>query len=292
MFMTRDYLKVDPWTAIIEMINNEYGSELYPNSTQLLSIESLGGLSTKITIKTNISKSKSNTMPEVELPEYFVYDRIDLKTLFKGGPQYVMSNTRLPLSTFQVAGLLDRKNDVTFSITDLVPDQFDRFATPYKLVALEESLRFVGEVSFSFENTLKYNLTASPTKLEFPTANTWQIGNDGTKITGNYLFTGYDFTKYRDDLIPEKAHSVYSNPNRLRGMIKTITGQDWVLDGNPANNNLCYEIAEGAPSAKVLYNGAVDPAYTSRTDISYVLVLALSSTRCSNVSGYLLIHYN
>lgn len=291
MYMTRDYLKVDPWTAVIEMINNEYGSELYPNSTQLVSLESLGGTKTKIKIKTNISKSKTNTMPKVELPEFFTYDRIDLGTLFKGGPQYVMSSVRMPLSTYQVAGMLDKKNEVVFSITDLEADQFLRFDTPYKLVAREDSLRFVGKVDFSFENTLQYDLSP-PMRDEFPNANTWQLGCDGTKITGNYLFTGYDFTSYREDLIPEKSHHKFSNPNRLRGMIKTITGQDWVLDGNTVDNNLCHDIFEGELRAKVIYNGKRDPGYTSRTDMNFVLVIALSPTRCQNVSGYLLFHYN
>jgi len=71
MYMTRDYLKTDPWTAVIEMINNEYGVELQPLSTKLISLESLGGLKTKIKIQTNISKSPDNTMPKVDLPEFF-----------------------------------------------------------------------------------------------------------------------------------------------------------------------------------------------------------------------------
>lgn len=291
MYMTRDYLKVDPWTAVIEMINNEYGTELQPYSTQLVSLESLGGKSTKIKIKTNISTSPTNTMPKVELPEYFIYDRIDLSTLFKGGPQYLVSNVRLPMTTFQVAGMVDKKNEVVFSYTDLEADQFDLFDRQYKFVARKDSLRFVGNVGFSFVNTLKQSI-AGFNKVEFPQANTWQFGNDGSKTTGNYLFTGYDFTTYRDTLIPEIANKHICNPNALLNLIGKVTGQIWTVDGNPVDNNLCYEIYQGEPRIKVVYNGIRDAAYTSRTDMTYVLVLALSPTRCSNVSGYLLLHYN
>lgn len=58
-----------------------------------------------------------------------------------------MNGVRMPLTTFQVMGMLDKKNDIVFSFTDLVADQFDRFDTPYKLTAKDESLRFVGSVS-------------------------------------------------------------------------------------------------------------------------------------------------
>lgn len=292
MYMTRDYLKTDPWTAVIEMINNEYGVELQPLSTKLVSLESLGGTKTKIKIQTNISKSPENTMPKVDLPEFFYYDRIDLTTLFKGGPQYVMKDVRMPLTTYQVMGMLDKRNDIVFSYTDLVAEQYGKFNTPYKLEAKADSLRFVGTIDFSFENTLKYNLATGVLTTEFPKANDWQFGNDGTKITGNYLFTAYDFTSYRDDIIPAKAHQYFENVQRLRGMIKHVTKQDWIVDEATLDNNLCYEIFQGEARVRVVYNGVRDAAYTSRTDMSYVMVLELSNTRCSNVSGFLLFHYN
>ncbi|ARV76830.1 virion structural protein [Pseudomonas phage Phabio] len=292
MYMTRDYLKVDPWSAVIEMINNEYGVELNPSSTSLVSLESLGGTKTKLKLRVNWGKSPDDTQPKPELPEYFFYDRIDLATLFKGGPIYVMDNVRMPMSTFQIMGMLDKKNDVVFSYTDLVPDQFDRFDEPYKLVAGAQSLRFVGEIPFSFENTLRYDLSSIVLTTELPKANTWQFGNDGTKITGNYLFTAYDFTHYRDELIPAKSNHLFVDTNSLRGMIKHITKQDWILSGNPEDNNLCYSIYEGEKRVRVVYNGVIDPAFTSRTDMSYVMVLELSNTLCTNVSGFLLFHYN
>lgn len=291
MYMTRDYLKVDPWTAVIEMINNEYGTELQPYSTQLVSIESLGGTKTKIKIKTNISKSETNTMPKLDRDEFY-YDRIDLRTLYKGGPVYVMDNVRLPLSTYQVMGMLDQTNETVFSFTDLEATLFSRFNTGYSLVAKPESLRFIGSVPFTFENSLKYDLNTAVVTTEFPKANTWQFGNDGNKITGNYLFTGYDFTQERAELISAKTHHKFDNVSRLRGAIKRVTGQDWICEGTVEDNNLCYEIFEGENRVRVVYNGTIDPAYTARTDMSHVLVLELSSTRCANVSGFLLLHYN
>lgn len=292
MYITRDYLNVDPWTAVIEMINNEYGVELNPSSTSLVSLESLGGTKTKLKLRTNWGNSPDDTQPKPELPEFFYYDRLDLGTMFKGGPIYVMNNVRMPLTTFQVMGMLYRKNDIVFSYTDLMADQFDKFNTAYKLTAKDESLRFVGSIPFTFENTLRYNITTNVLTTKFPKANTWQLGNNGTKITGNYLFTAYDFTKYRDDIIPAKANAAFDNNVRLRGMIKHVTGQDWSLDGNLADNNLCHSIYQGELVTRVVYNGVRDPAFTSRTDMSYVMVLELSDTRCVNVSGFLLFHYN
>lgn len=292
MYITADYLKTDPWTAVIEMINNEYGTELSPYTAHLVSLESLGGTKTKIKIRTNISTSPDNTMPVVELPEFIYYDRLDLGKFFKGGPLYVMDNVRLPLTTYDIMSLLDTKNDITFSCTDLVPAAFDTFNKAYQLNAAANSLRFVGSINFNFANSLKYDLTAPPLVTAFPKVNTWQLGNKGLKITGNYLFTGYDFTSYRDDIRPVKTNGGFANIQRLRGMIKTVTGQDWVVQDATTVNNLCHSIYEGGPRVRVVYNGVRDPAYTPRTDISYVMVLELSETRCSNVSGFLLLHYN
>lgn len=292
MYLTRDYLKVDPWSAIIEMINNEYGTELFPNTTHLKSFESLGGTRTKISIRTNISKSGSNTIPQVELPEYFYYDRLELAVVFKGGPIYLMSNVRLPLTSYDVLSLLENKNDIKLSGTDFVPEMYKTFNTPYTLTAAEKSLRFVGELDFKFDNTLKYNLTSGQLLTEFPNVNTWQLGNNGSKITGNYLFTGYDFTRYREELRGIKENKPLSNVQALRGLIADVTKQTWVATEATAANNLCHSIYQGVPFVKVVYNGIRDIAYTPRTDIDNVMVLELSNERCSNVSGYLLFHYN
>lgn len=292
MYITTEYLKVDPWTAVIDMINNEYGTELSPYSTHLVSIESLGGTKTKIKIRTNISTSPDNTMPVVELPEYLYYDRIALATLFKGGPNYEMGNIRMPTTSIEVTHLLTSRNDVVFSATDIVAKTYPRFDTTYTLSAKAESLRFVGDMEFSFVNTLKYNLSEHSMVTEYPKANTWQQGNDGTKITGNYLFTGYDFTEYRDDLRESKIGQMFYNSTRLRIIINRVTGQDWILSAEDVPNNLTNNIFEGELRTRIAYNGVCDPAYTTRTDMSYVMVLELSPTLCSNVSGFLLFHYN
>lgn len=290
MYTTRDYLKADPWVAVINRINDVYLTEIEPSSTELVSIDSLGGTRTSVTIKTNISESPTNTMPPVERNTY-EYDRIDLASFFIGDGVKDLEGFALPTSTFKVLDAVSELNDIVFTLNDFLHYQYDEYLHVYTLQANPKSLRFVGSLQFQLVNTTKQLIQNLGNKLEFPLANTWPLGTDGTKAAGQYLLSGFDFTDEREFIKNLNAQSVWPSGRKLAAILEAVSGYPWTCTSEKAEWNIAYENRLGNAVFNVVYNGVVLPRYTPRNNIQRVLVLRLGDLS-SNVAGYLLIHYN
>lgn len=290
MSTTRDYLQEDPWVAVVNRINDLYLTEIQPNTSSLKAIESLGGTRTKITIETNISEAEGNTMPPVTRYDY-EYDRLDLASFFRVTTPKGLTGFALPTSTFKVIDAISELNDIKFTLNDFMHYQYDEYLKVYTLEANPKSLRFVGSLQFELVNTTKQLLANVGNKVEFPVANTWPIGNDGTKAVGQYMLSGLDFTDEREFIKSLDSQSIWPSGRKLAAILENVSGYPWVCSGTSSKWNIAYENKLGDAAFNVIYNGAVLPRYTSRTDIQRVLVLRLGDLS-SNVSGYLLIHYN
>lgn len=290
MFTTKDYLSVDPWEAVIGRINDSYNIELEPFTTKLGSIESLGGTRTKVVIVPNQSTNTLNTAPPIERTEY-IYDRLDLTSFFRTPTPKDLGGFTLPTSTFKILDAISELNNIKFSLNDFVHVQFDSYGEVYTLTANPKSLRFVGSINFRLINTTRRLLSTLGNKLEFPTANDFALGADGTKITGQYTVSAFDFTEDRDFLKVISKDSVWPSGKKLAALMENLTGTPWVCDTEEAEWNIAYDVKNGEARFNVVYNGMVLPRYTPRTDIQRVLVLQLSELS-TNVDGYLLIHYN
>lgn len=282
MYTTKEYLKDDPWVAVINRINSEYLTELQPNSTRLVSLESLGGTETKIVIKPNTDG--------IDRTDY-TYNRLDLSTFFKGDTVKQLTDFSVPTNTFKILEQVSEFNDIVFTLNDFTHVQYDKYAEVYTLNVNPKSLRFVGSLRFQLINTTKKSLSNLGTKREFPLANTWPLGTNGTGIIGQYQLTGYDFTNEREFLKLVKASDVWPSGRKLAAIIEEASNSPWVCEVTTNDYNIAYEVINGEARYKVIYNGPVLPRYTPRKDIANVLVLFLGDLT-TNVDGYLLLHYN
>lgn len=292
MLLTIDYLKVDPWDALIARVNSEYGTELQPYSTQLESITAGTGTSTTIVIVPNQADTETNTQPPITRTEY-TYDRLDLSTFFKGTGVKDLGGFTLPTNTFDVVNAVGEFNGIVFTLNDFDHVVYDTYNRVYSLVANKDSLRFVGRLSFRLVSMSKRQLQNVSNKFEFPLANTWGLGNtsDGVKMTAQYLTSGYDFTQERDFLKNLDKQSSWPSGRKLAAVIGNVTGDPWVCKPTSADWNIAFDLYGGDGRVQLVYNGRVLPRYSPRKDILNVAVLQLSNFS-TNVAGYLLLHYN
>lgn len=290
MLLTRDYLKAKPWNALIAKVNETYGTEIEPYSTRLESITSLGGTKTRVVILPNQVESDYNTAPILTQTEYII-DRLDLATFFKVPGVKQLGGFTLPTSTFKILDALSELNDIVFTLNDFVHVQYDEYGQTYTLTANPKSLRFVGEVKFQLVNTTKRLLSSLGNVLEFPDVVSWPLGCDGSKAAGQYLTSGYDFTEYRDEIKDITKDSVWPTGRKIAAILEMVTKRPWVCTNTVNEFNICHNVRNGEARVEVFYHGVALPRYTNRKDMLNVLVLQLSDLS-SNVSGYLLIHYN
>lgn len=291
MYLTRDYLKADPWDAVIARINEQYGTELQPYTTKLESFVPLGVTSTQVTIIPNQVEDEFNTAPPIERTEY-VYDRLDLQTFFRSFGVKDLPGFTLPTNTSDVLAAIGEFNEIVFTLNDFVHVEYNTYNETFTLTANPKSLRFVGKIDFRLINTTRRALSDVSSQFEFPLANTWPLGNpDGAKISAQYVTAGYDFTSEREYLKVLTRASVWPTGRKLAAIVQDITGTPWVCSKDLVDWNLAFDADKGEGRIRVVYNGRVLPRYSPRTDISNVVVLELGIVS-NNVAGYLLLHYN
>lgn len=289
MLMTRDYLKADPWDALIARINDLYQIELQPYTTKLIELQSQGGTRTRVVIGPNQSASETNTAPAVERTEYF-YDRLDLASFFKGGVKQV-GGFQLPTDTFKILDAISELNDITFTLNDFMHVQYDAYGQTYTLTANPKSMRFVGSVQFQLVNTTKRLLSDQGSVREFPDANPFPLGASGDKLIAQYMTSGFDFTDEREFLKTLDKDSIWPTGKKLAAILQDVTKRPWVCSDTEVEWNIAYEAKNGEGRLEVIYNGIVLPRFSPRKDIRRVLVLRTSELS-TNVDGYLLLHYN
>lgn len=290
MLITRDYLQAAPWDALIARINDAYQIELEPYSTKLIELESKGRTYTRVVIGPNQVDSDTNTAPPIERTEYF-YERLDLANFFTGSPIKQLSGFTLPTDTFKILDAIGELNDIVFTLNDFLHVQYDAYGQTFTLEANPKSMRFVGSVQFQLVNTTKRMLSSLGSKREFPTANLGPLGTSGTKIAGQYVTSGFDFTEEREFIKSLDKNSIWPSGRKLAAILQNVTERPWVCSTEEAEWNIAYDDKNGEGRIEVMYNGIVLPRFSPRKDIQRVLVLRLSELS-TNVDGYLLLHYN
>lgn len=289
MYITRDYCKSSPWTAICDMINDACLTQLSPGTTRLLSMTAEGATLTKIVIDVNISTSSDNTIPPVALDTYF-YNRLNLTTFFKQSRAYNVNGLPLPITTMDIAKMIGNDNEIVFDLADLVHETFTEYSptTDITLRAHPDSLRFVGTLKVRLVNTFQRDISNLGTVLEFPDVNPLF---DPTRLNGDYYINGFDFTPMREVLrsIPE---GTYVDTRLLVSGLAKITGYPWKALNATVARNIVNTVVQGQPACLVRYHGAPVPEWSNQTEYNRVLVLELNPAYCTDVVGHLRLHYN
>lgn len=292
MYITRDYLKVGSWQAIIDMVNDKYNFQLYPGITKLKEMKRLGPTRTQIEIIPNRSTSATNLLPDIT-QTVFTYDRLNCTDFFRNTIAVDIRGLKLPITTLDILKQIGDRNEIVFEPDDFVQQTFQTFTDPneddYVIQADDRSLRFVGHLKVRLYNTLKIDLTPLVTPVnEFP--NTfWKPQPD--KIRGDYYLTRYDFTGHRE-VFKDLAVGLYNNPKRLLGALYKTTGVKFDASLTPSPLNIVNQVVDGEMFVKVLYNGAVIPKWSVRNEFQRVLVIELSETMTTGIRGCYRIHYD
>lgn len=292
MYITRDYLKVSPWQAVIDMINDKYNFQLQAGIVKLKTMTALGPKRTQVEIIPNRSTDPANLMPEIT-QTIFTYDRLNCTEFFRNTVAVNISGLKLPITTFDVLKVIGDKNEIVFDVNDFIHQTFDHYSatgeTDFVMQADKRSLRWVGSLKFRLINTGKVNLSSFANKnREYP-----RITNKQNPLyaNGDVLLTRFDFTEYRDLLYPIPIGQ-YHDLRWLASMLSNVSGYLFTVTATPSPYNLTSQLVNGEPHCKVLYNGAVIPRWSGRSDFSRVMVIELNTTYSTGMSGYIRLHYN
>jgi hypothetical protein len=289
MYITRDYCKTDPWTAIIDMINANYFFQLYPGIVKLKEFEAMGPKRTRIVIEPNRSSNPGNLLPPIDRTEFF-YDRLNCAEFFRQGVAYNVNGISLPITSWDIVQMVGAKNAIVFDVDDFLYEEFDSF-TPFQDMIVQanpKSLRFVGFLKFRLFNTIQKDLATLGGTNEFPLINVEQ-GNG--KLIGDYLLNQYDFTQWREMLEPIEV-GASTRVKELAAMMRTVSGRPWNVAAINGPFNLNHAIGVDQFKCRIRYNGAITPEWSPRTEFRKVLVIELDGTLCTTAQGLLRLHYN
>lgn len=292
MYITRDYLKVGSWQAIIDMINDNYNFQLQSGVVKLKSFTVMGPKRTQIEIIPNRSTNPINLMPEIT-ETVFSYDRLNCTEFFRNTIAVDVSGLTLPITTFDILKQIGDRNEIVFEVDDFIHQTFDHYSrageNDFIIQADERSLRFVGSLRVRLSNTTKTDLNqyqgrvfAYPQIVDAPNPDV---------INGDYYLTRYDFTPWRQ-LLKDAPVGLWHHGDLLSDVIQQGTGTLFGSGKVPQQLNVTNTIVDGVAMAKIVYNGAVISKWSARKDFNRVLVIELSPDFATGITGHLRMHYN
>jgi len=286
LFDTAEYLRLEPWVALIKIINDEAYLQLEPYQTKLVSFEALGNQIVKVVVDANRSTSNQNILLPLE-PQTFWYTRLILDKYFEF---ITLTDIPLPFSTYDLMLKIGELKDIAFDLDDVIHEDYADYPTePVVITANPKSLRWEGSFKVMVENTLKKDLfvlnnTEVPEALAYP-------NNDPTKAQGYFYLNPFDFSEYRQELIPLGFYEHTLDGEKLAAIITKLSGQEWVCSKEPHPRNIAYEVIDDQPYYKVVYHGPSIERYTARTDLPRVIVLDINENLCTSLAGAVRLHY-
>lgn len=293
MFLTRDYLTLPPWDALVQMVNDQTYAQLDAKTTVLKAVKPLGGLTLQVTLAAARSTSDANILPQYP-DTTFAYDRLDLETHFHQLTPTNINGYRLPLSTVDLMNDIGARNGIVFDVDDFFHQRLEVYnpGTEIWLEANPNSLRWMGALRLRLVNTIQEDLSTAFTVAEFPNANPYPNGIAGA-IQGVFYAMPYDFTVYRDELknLRPEGDPLLSG-KRLAAILQAVSGDPWAFTTTAAPFNLGFNQVDGEVRYRVTYNGPAAARYTHRTDYNRLLILELNPALSTGIYGTLLLHYN
>jgi hypothetical protein len=290
MFDVRRYLSMDPFLGLVTMISDRTYLSLEPANCSLEALVSLGGLATKVTIRTNRSTSSAQILPALPKLLEYTYTRLDPDSFFRTATEtLVIDGLTMPTTGQAILDRLSVLTGVVFDIDDFEQLEVSNYGNA-TLVSKPTSLRWVGSLKVSLVNTLKRTLASALNVKSAPLVfrSLGQVGRVADFVYG----ARYDFTKVRYDMgaLIDSPNGV--TPQRLANVLLQVTGDDWRCQDAPSTWNLCTKLKGIVPTFEILYAGPPIKLYTPRTDKRNLIVLRIDATRCTALAGSLLLHYD
>jgi hypothetical protein len=290
MFDVRRYLSMESWSGLITMISDRTYLNLVPETCTLAKLENLGGLNTRVTINTNRSTSAAQLMPPLPKVLEYTYTRLDPNVFFRTATtQLKVDGLRLPTNTQAILTRLGAVTGIAFDIDDFEEKEFTSYGV-VSLISKPESLYWAGTLNLTLVSSLQRPLASVLTSKS--SVDVFKpLGQTG-RVADFVYMANHDFTPFRYEML-----ALINAPNSLAGerlcqILRKMTGNDWVFQDAPAAYNICVDNRLGELEFDVLYSGPPITPYTLRTDKRKLVVLRLDKTRCTALTGNLLLHYD
>jgi hypothetical protein len=290
MFDTRGYLKLSPWEALIQIVNDEMYLQLNAQTTTLKSFTAFGGGMTEVVLATSRSSRETNILPVI--PDVVVsYKRLFLQDFFRQTVAIELGGFKLPFSTRDLVEHISHQTGIVFDVDDFDHEYITSFPTnDLVLTASERSLRWVGSLVIRIVDTAQVNIGQAAT-VELPNAFVYP-GSDITKTQAIHYTMRFDFTSFREYMHALKLPGQPITGERLASILTRVTGERWVCQDTPTVRNICTDVVQGVPQYRILYAGPATARYTARKDKNWVIVLGLDEQRCTDLTGALRLHFD
>lgn len=289
MITTEDLLKDDPWDAIINVINDEFGYQLIPATTQLTSFIPTEDHYVTFSIDRLLGSNSANLLPPLTVKE-FSYKRLNLKYLVDGANVFNVAGLQLPATTFQVMETLAALKGFKLTKKDVVADTLISYGASYTIRAHSESLRFYGSVVVTVSGEGRIDISTFPDKQQ-PHTNYIENLADVSKYNGCYYTHTYDFTEHREYLLTLGGVNKYPDAIRLASLLANVTGKPFKAMNGLSEHNLVGTAENGILASDLIYNGKVIPKYSHRQDLNRCIVIKMNPTYCNDITGHLVLHY-
>lgn len=276
MLLTVDLLREHPLETICDAINHKYNFQLDPSLIEIETLEDLGDGLTKVTIDYKRSISPTNVLPVIT-EKTFTYKRLHVRHLFK---DINIIDDVLPKTTLD----LMRLNNPEFLIDrlDIINEDILTHGVDYNLKANPESLRFYGEGYFDVGYVNRLDI-GTLNNNNFPNLIKLENHSNVDNYNGSIILRGFDFSLHSLELKTFRE----MNKETIRNLIRII---------NAINNRMFVDSSElveyNLRGSKIVYNGSTSKLFNVRKDLDSCLIIELDSNFCSNINGYLLMHYN
>lgn len=209
------------------------------------------------------------------------YDRVDFGVMFTDldGLQPLRVPARLDsvFTSHDIVSLINQYYGLRLRPTDVEMTYIDRTNWTVQLTATKTSLGWIGTQEVQLlpgDALLPGNFDAKEVEpFSYPYFNT-RVGQGAV----------YSYPWRFDDYAAEfKAGGLNLTQARLAAILKTVTGDGWLVYRSPINYNL--------KEATVVYNGKNSADLPTNPSVDNVLVIELS-LYCLNLGGRLYLHYN
>ncbi|ANZ49232.1 putative virion structural protein [Erwinia phage vB_EamM_Parshik] len=209
------------------------------------------------------------------------YDRVDFADMFTGvdgiQPMRIPARLDAVFTAHQIVGLINQYYGLSLRANDIVDTDIDRKTWMMDLIATPTSLGWIGQQQIQ----LLPGDALLPINFEPVTVMPYEYPYFNTKVGQSAVYSyPWRFDNYAAEF---QNAGLYITPERLAQILKTVTGDGWMVYRNPVNYNL--------KEAIVVYNGPNKASFPTNPSIDNVLVVELSLYSL-NLGGRLYLHYN